>query len=188
MSRKDPTPAGQLQTITLEFEIQGALDGVTPQPRFSPDRTNPAFRPPEANTQYYPIVVEGNLGLIDPDALGLGDGTMGDRFLQRLELQAATPGGATARIAVADARGIVRPTIDLETFPGFGGSTFAYRDLCVFFPQGSVLLIDGWSASPVGDPHILRVHFVGAESVAGEALLADMCCCEEALSVNGGGG
>lgn len=167
-----------LQTITLDFEVQGALDGLTEAPPFSPDPNNPAFKRPSTTNQIYPIVIEGNMGLIDPDYAGT-NGSMGDRFLQRLEIRAATPGDPDAHIAVVDARGALVAIVELERSESFFGQTLVYIDTCLFIPQGSMLRLVGWPADPGGDPHTVRLHLVGAESAEGEALLDNYCCCEE---------
>jgi hypothetical protein len=170
-----------LQTITLDFEVQGALDGLTPAPAFTPDPVALAYRRPSSTNQIFPVIVEGDLGLIDPDYVG-SNGSMGDRFLQRLEIQAAAPGIATASVSVVDARGALVSIVELERIADLPAATLYYRDACVFFPQGSMLQISGFPAG--ANSHQVRVHFVGAESAEGEALLAQMCCCEEIAQID----
>lgn len=161
-----------LQTITLDLEVQGALDGST----FAPEVTLQGT-PFGADNQIYSIIIPGNLGLIDPDYQNT-TGSRGDRFLQRVEIRSPNVPSPAGLLAVVDARGILGPIVELERVADISDATY-YRDMCVFVPQGAALMIDGFPADPGGAPHHVRLHFVGANKTEEEALLAGACCCDE---------
>jgi hypothetical protein len=164
--------------MTVEYEVPGLVDGVSPAPPFSYDRNSPLYKKPDADGIVRFSAAEmiafngGNLGLFDPD-FGVG-GTFADRFLHMVEVRTAG-GGVAATIAVVDARDPALPGQEDVLAPS--PEADFYSDDCIFVPQGSALAFAGFNPTP-GQPVVIRINVVAWGSVEDYALLLRQCCCE----------
>lgn len=176
------TPSGYSnQTFTIEIEVTGSLDGVT----FGPSSLeSPADN--EDPQQLYRSTQE-NLGLIDIDtvveAAGLGrQGTNGHRYLAFIWIEGPTPAGGGAVIDVVDAVDGTPTQQKLIANPV--GATDFYHE-AVFLPQGSVLRVNGFTAT--GTPVKVRIGFTFAANPE-TIMLAQraQCACETAAAAGDG--
>lgn len=149
------------QTYMVEFEVPGSLDGVTPGPLI---RAPSTVSDPQG---IYRPVVEGDLGLIDPDYVvtdANGLGTIGIRYVGFTWIDASVVGAAGAVIEVVDAvdgsvlvQKTIAPLVGLSTYYNKEGFTV---------PQGSLIRISGFAAGPT--PHRVRlwISYLTEEEVA----------------------
>lgn len=171
---QNPGPSGYVgQTYTVEYTVNGSLDGTT---------LGPAIVAPQSNDdpqQIYRPNVPGDLGLIDVDyvveAAGGGRlGAKGPRVVNVVWIEAPVVGGASAAIQVVDnvdGSPNVQRTID----PLVGVSQF-YRDTPFLVPQGSMLrLVDFVNPGGGGGPIKVRLTIQDAENLS--AAQAAICSC-----------
>jgi hypothetical protein len=175
-----------LQMRTIEYQVPGLVDGVTPAPPVSFDPESPLYKAPEPDgvvrftADEITQLTGGNLGLFDPD-FGVG-GTFADRFLHMIEVRTGGA-GAAATISVVDARD---PNLaGMEEILAPAAEADFYRDTCVFVPQGAALGLAGFNAVP-GQPVVIRINVVAWGSMEDYAHLLEQCCCETATGGNGG--
>jgi hypothetical protein len=168
-----------VQTMTVEYEVPGLVDGVSPAPPFSYDPKSDLYKKPDAEGIVRFSAAEmiafngGNLGLFDPD-FGVG-GTFADRFLHLVEVRTAG-GGVAAAISVVDARDPALPGQEDILAPSPEANF--YSDDCIFVPQGSGLAFAGFNPTP-SQPVVIRISVVAWGSIEDYALLLRQCCCEE---------
>jgi hypothetical protein len=175
-----------LQTFTLEYIVDGPLDGQTIAPPIILDENSPDYVAPDPVDQVYRITLPPGqaLGLIDlslatPDAGGIGDryvrwfiagnsenagafafGTLGvyDNLLRQLQLAAA-------------------PLL-LETVRTINGVPGFYEKSCIFVPQGAYIGISGLAA-PASGRNVVRINVQAPRTVWEAALAEESCCCDE---------
>lgn len=165
--------------MTVEFEVPGLVDGVTPAPALSFDPNSADYKEPDDDgivrftADEMVELTGGNFGLFDPD-FGVG-GTFADRFLHLVEVRTGG-GGAAAQISVVDAQDpdlagqeqVLAPTAEADF----------YTDRCIFVPQGSGLAFFGFTATPTQSV-VIRISVVAWGSVEDYAQLLSQCCCFE---------
>lgn len=131
----------------------------------------------------FQIDVDGDVGIVDPDALGALGGS-GDRYMQWIRVEAATgnlqPSFNTLRIV--DTSGLVPSLgVPLEVWnlvPTSGRPTF-YQSQMIFIPQGCALQIGIVGGSP-GLFNRLKICFYSATSAREDAQLQRAMCCQTA--------
>jgi hypothetical protein len=166
-----------LQMMTVEYEVPGLVDGVTPAPPLSFDPASDNYRAPDPDgivrfsAAQMLELTGGNFGLFDPD-FGVG-GTFADRFVHMIQVR-SQGGGASAQISVVDARD---PNLagQEEVLPASAEADF-FTDRCVFVPQGSAIAFFGFTATP-GQPVVVRINVVAWGSLEDYAELLNQCCC-----------
>lgn len=163
------------QQITVEFQVNGELDGTTPAPRISLDASDPDYvRPDERGIIVVPI--QGNLGVIDPDLSG-GRSSRGPRCIPWVWIDSPVPGDLFAQVATLDAlpdQGLLIPFPQRQkTFTG--GLPEFFTDSPIPVPMGSVLGILGYPATVT--PKIVRFTVLGTSDIEEQALIDQACCC-----------
>lgn len=162
-----------IQTYMVEFEVPGALDGITPGPNIDFSEFN------DDPQQIYRPEVEGNLGLIDPDYLVTDEddeGARGNRWISVFWLDAANAGNVGAVLEVVDA--VDGSPVTQENVTNLVGLSRYYRRSGILVPQGSLLRISGFDAGPT--PHRIRIHI---SYLTDDGLLFAqnvLCCFEQA--------
>ena len=140
------------------------------------------------------IPVPGNLGIIDPDALGAIGGS-GDRYIQWIRVESGSgnvpPGFA---IRIVDASDLVPalgdPIIfeDMTADDTFGTAPSFYRSQFYFVPQGCAIQISGLPGFGAGSENRIKIGFRSATSGREDAgLQRNMCCQSGAADASGGG-
>lgn len=146
-----------VQMHTVEFQVPGLVDGVTPAPVFSFDPRSPNFKKADADgivrftAAQMLALTGGNFGTFDPD-FGTG-GTFADRFLPLIEVVSNGVAGAV-RIDIVDDDGLV---VQQNLFAG-AEADFYDRDTN-FVPQGSDIAFSGYTATPT-QPVVIRIGVV----------------------------
>lgn len=171
------TPDGyQIQTFTIEYTVNGPLDGVT---------VGAPIKAPEKNDdpqQFYRQTVDA-LGLIDPDYVSgiLGSavvqpdqlGARGNRWIGVLWIEGTNVGAADATVEVVDA---VTGTITVqEEVATFVGSMTFYRRKGILIPQGSLLRLRGMPGSAAA-PIKVRITLESIDSLEDLALVQKVLC------------
>lgn len=165
------------QTYTLEFLVEGSLDGSTVGPPIkAPARNN--------NPQgLYVLPIEGDIGLIDPDYIVPSEapfGVTGNRAISWFWLESPIPGDAGAALEVVDA---VDGTIAVqEQIADLSGLTTFYLNQPFLVPQGSMLRITGFD-NDSGEIIKIRFHVAYLEDDELLELQGVICACQ-----NTGGG
>lgn len=128
----------------------------------------------------FQIDVDGDIGIIDPDALGALGGS-GDRYMQWIRVEPASglvP--ISFELRVVDASGLVPSLgVPLEVqnlVPTTGNATF-YRSQMIFIPQGCALQVSG-IGHPTGLINRLKICFFSATSAREDAQLQRAMCCQ----------
>lgn len=162
------------QVLTVEYLVPGSLDGVTPSPAFSVDRSSENFKAPDADGVFRFTAAEiqassdGNLGLLDLTTPFDGaQNLFANRLVTWFYLDApGAPGAGGAAVDSVDVRdGVITRQILHAALTGredFFGTGF-------FVPQGSRLRVDGFVAA--AQPILVRVNVHFFETVE-ELLLA----------------
>lgn len=164
--------ANSFQTLTVEYTVTGALDGVTPAPELAAPRNTG-----DINQMYRPANDVELLGLIDPDFTSTGDATgIAPRIVSPLYINGDGVFAPGAQVAVVDApSGNVITTQELIASPS--GSPPFYTKDPIYVPQASALLVSGLAAG--GSPIIVRASFFVLESPKDLIdALAAICCFE----------
>jgi len=161
--------------MTVEFVVEGELDGETPAPVVSIDPDSDDYVAPD-DRGIRVVRVEGNLGLIDPDFNGLG--AQGDRCVPWVYLDtgglAGEPDSQFAVVDVQEEEGVATPIPQVpQRFLTGGMSTF-FSQKPTSIPQGSSLAIYGY---PAGSDKIVRVNVVAPSTALEEAKIKEACCC-----------
>ncbi len=180
MPRNEAFPGGPLQQCLLEWEVEGALDGVTDAPGLEVDsgilvqQTTPPDRP-------YVIPVDGAAGLFDIDGFG-GRAVRADRYIMWIRVVPATfPVPPAFQIDIVDASGLVpsvSPVVVLDVIQlgAFAAPAFYLAEMQLV-PHGSVLRIAGLPAPPPGAVHRVSVEARMATTSHADAELAEASCC-----------
>jgi hypothetical protein len=129
----------------------------------------------------FQIDVDGDLGILDPDALGALGGS-GDRYMQWIRIEAGIgniPPGFSLRIV--DASGLV-PSLGVpleiqNLVPTAGNPTF-YRSQFYLIPQGCALEFNFLPAPPAGSFNRIKIGFKSATSAREDAQLQRAMCCQ----------
>ena len=170
MSRPIP-----FQQVTVEYVVQGNLDGSTPAPPVSFDPSSEDYVEPDERGIRV-VQVEGDLGVIDPDFNS--GGAQGDRCVPWVYLDTNGVGGdIKSRFEVVDVQeeeGVSVPKAQLSPRFSTGGLAVFYAEKGTHIPQGSALSIFGY----FGDGQkIVRVNVVAPSSALEEAKIKEACCC-----------
>lgn len=129
----------------------------------------------------FQIDVDGEVGIIDPDALGAIGGS-GDRYMQWIRIEAATGNLPLSfnLLRVVDASGLVpslgEPIEVQNLMPTSGRPTF-YRSQMVLVPQGCAIQVGIVGASP-GLFNRVKICFYSATSAREDAQLQRAMCCQ----------
>lgn len=162
------------QQVTVEYVVQGSLDGLTPAPPVSFDPSSDDYVAPDERGIRV-VQVEGDLGIIDPDFNS--GGAQGDRCIPWVYLDTGGVGGAIdSSFVVLDVQeedGISAPIPQVHRFSTGGLSVF-YAEKGTHIPQGSALGIDGYTGY---GPKIVRLNVVAPSTALEEAKIKEACCC-----------
>lgn len=174
-----------LQTISVEYRVPGALDGLTPAPEFSLDPGAPNHIAPDEDNIYV-VNVEDNLGLIDPTFLG--GIAYADRFIKWVVIysEALPVGDENIRVVTRDEDGnlvIVSSTVTPNgryagpiTVPAVTNGLYLKR--CLMVPQGGLLQVRNMVGSP-GSPVVVRLGIWRPNSLDALAQIRKACCCRD---------
>jgi hypothetical protein len=148
------------QTFTLEFLVDGALDGAT---EVDYDIEGVFFD----EDQIYVFSVPGNLGILN---IGFfGDRTIGNRFIPWLWVFSSAAGVVGASVDVVDAREGLPPAV-LDNVASLAGVTSRYVTPAAFVPQGAKLRFNGMTAI-IGNPIKIRFNVIVPEWLQDAALI-----------------
>jgi hypothetical protein len=171
-----------LQSISLEYHVTVALDGIKLSPDFVLPPDPAAVLDPDngcvlvgRNTETLPngkvVRTVDRLGLIDLTG-GHQRGGIGDRLVRSLLIIGPTPVAGVAQVGrafdgIADANGQL-------TIPV--GSNGIDSDNCIYVPQTAMLRLTGMTATP-GNPILVRIGIwqPSTDEELGEMVQA--CCC-----------
>lgn len=176
-------PKSALQQWTVQYNVSGQLDGLTP----APDATNA----PKNEENVWIVDVPGALGIIDPD-LGGGRGSFGDRFITFIRIESDVPFPLIFAVAVVDASLLV-PDLGIVvtrqvTSTDIVGETVYTSTECIYVAQGKALSIGRIVAPPPGSVYRVTIGVRAAATGDDEARLARMCCCLNGGDGSAGGG
>lgn len=138
-----------LQAITVEYLVTGALDGVTPAEPIDFETT-----PFNLATQVYEGGTQALLGLIDPDLIS-GGGSIGSRQIPFLWIDTAAVGQAGAAVEVVGVRAADDVALQ-KVVENLVGQAGAFVDRGFQVAQGSAIRIQGFTA-PAGTPIRVRI-------------------------------
>jgi hypothetical protein len=163
------------QQMTVEYIVEGELDGVTPAPPVSIDPTSDDYVAPD-DRGIRVVRVPGNLGLIDPDFNGLG--AQGDRCIPWVYLDtdgiAGAPQSGFAVFDVQQEDGFTTPLNQQVPRFSIGGIPTFFSEKPTHIPQGSAL---GVGFYPAGGEKIVRINVVAPNTALEEAKIKEACCC-----------
>lgn len=168
-------PKGALQQWTVQYNVFGELDQVTPAPSVSNVEPN--------DEGVYEIDVPGSLGIINPTLNG-GNSTQGDRFIVFIRIETLRPMTPTFAMSVVDATLAVPVLGIIETrriTPPFAGEMTFISTECVYVPQAQALQIGAVGNPPPGSNHRVIIGVRAGATGDDEARLARMCCCQAQL-------
>lgn len=170
--------AASRQTLCLQYEVTGELDGVTPAPELAAPRSTG-----DLNQMYRPREAVDKLGLIDPDFTPAGGATgIANRLITYLWISGAEPGDPGARVAVVDPEDPNDPLLQ-EEIADLAGKTDLYTRSGIFVGQASALQVRGLRPPPGG---LLKVRLyvdLLDDPLTTATVLQALCCAE-----GGGGG
>jgi hypothetical protein len=151
-----------LQSITVEYLVTGALDGTTHAPAI--DLATTRFN---QDSQIYEGGTVTDLGLIDPDFVTAG-GSFGSRIITCLWIDTAAVGAAGAAVDVVGVRtdGVAELQKLVEDLVGDPG---IFLDKGFLVAQGSEIRLSGFTA-PAGEPIRVRVSICVPKDSADYAL------------------
>lgn len=173
-------PAAQkrppFQQVTIEYHVQGDLDGTTLAPDVELDPTSEDYDIDDRGIHV--VDVPGDLGLIDPDLFG--PATQGDRCIPWVFIDSESAGVIGSAISVVDNtpndEGVPVPSLQLVRFLTFGLPDF-YTDRPTHIPQGSALSIAGYNQDGL---KIVRLNIVAPHDPEEFAATLEACCCSSA--------
>jgi hypothetical protein len=169
-----------LQQFVVQWEITGELDGSTLANPLDTEG-NVITQSPFGEEQLFIIAQDGNLGLIDPNALG-GLAAPGDRWLQWIRVVPATPFVPQFSVQVVDADDLV-PSLgvvvleQLVSGTTLIGDTSYYAALMHYVPQGASIRIVGLGAPAPGERHLVTIGFRAGSQAHEEADYQYSRCC-----------
>lgn len=168
------------QQVTIEYRVQGELDGLTLAPDVELDPTSPNYSIDDRDIHV--VDVPGNLGIIDPDLIG--PAAQGYRCIPWVYIDAENAGALGSNFSVVDntpnSLGVPVPSIQEFRFATLGLPEF-YSDRPTCIPQGSALAVAGYNAAGL---KILRLNIVAPQDALEYAGILEACCCSEAGCTN----
>ena len=184
-----------LNQFVVQWDVAGALNGDTADVAPGLATSGGILVPDQQDEDgVFRIPVSGDLGIIDPDALGAQGGS-GDRYIQWIRVEAGSgnipPGFA---IRIVDASNLV-PSLgdpivfeDITAGTVFGVSPSFYRSQFYFVPQGCAIQILGLLGFGAGNENRVKIGFRSATSAKEDAHLQQNMCCQSGAAGGGGGG
>ncbi len=184
-----------LNQFVVQWDVVGALNGNTDEPAPSLATSGGVLVPNQQDEDgVFRIPTPGNIGIIDPDALGAQGGS-GDRYIQWIRVESGAgnipPGFA---IRIVDASNLV-PSLgdpivfeDITAGDTFGVAPSFYRSQFIFVPQGCAIQVLGLPGFGAGNENRVKIAFRSATSAREDAGLQKNMCCQSGAETDGGGG
>lgn len=128
----------------------------------------------------FQIDVDGDVGIVDPDALGALGGS-GDRYMQWVRVEVFSGNlPISFGLRVVDTSGL-SPTLgnpfEIQNLMPTSGSPTYYRSQMILIPQGCALEFSGVGNSP-GLTNRIKMWFLSATSAREDAQLQRAMCCQ----------
>ena len=173
-------PAGPIQQFLLQWDVAGALDGVTQAPGLVVESGIVTQRT-RAPSNPYVIPVNGPAGLFDIDGSG-ARAVRADRYLMWLRIQPAVfPVPVEFVVDIVDASGLVPSVSSAITLDVIHTGTFSFPGLFLsnmyLVPHGSIVRVSGLGVPPPGAVHRVSMGARTATTSHGDAELAEASCC-----------
>lgn len=161
-------------TISVEYRVGGALDGVTPAPLMALSPVDPTPITPDDDNIFVQEV--DNLGLVDL-TFSTGE-TFADRFVKWFVLYGpSTPTGSdNVRIVNVDGTTIT-PLRDVVNIDPGGNGVYSKHGFIV--PQGAYLQLQNMVANGSAEPVVVRMGIWRPDSLAALAAIREAYCCRQ---------
>jgi hypothetical protein len=181
-----PTSAQPFHSLLVQrvvaYNVEGALDGVTPA------RGTASIDEEDFNV----VDIVGAAGIFDPSRIPSAQSSMGDRYIEWLEvIPSSLLIGGEAFVVVARELGDLMPAfgsrviLDLPSEQPEMGDQFYYTTEPIFVPQCADIRIGGFDSG--ARPNLIRMGIRTPTTSYEDALLRGAWCCGVQLATGGAG-